>query len=209
MIALPRILAIASAPALALTVTVAAQNPAVRATAAGVTGVALLAGLSLAGALRERDQLPKAAQSFLQATIQASSVTSCLQGARDELFVPGRGELHTSEAAQSALARLRSCDVAGLESALNAVHLPPAAPVTDKPRREARADLVQGLATLRRMVLDARGADIAMTRNVKDAADGTAVILAYRSASAGSDRAYTLAEEALALLGRPQSTVAS
>ena len=185
-----------------------ATHPAIRAAAAGVTGVAVLAGLSLAGALHERDQLPVAARGFLQATIQASAVTSCLQGARDELFEPGHGQLHTSVAAQSALARLRGCDVNGLEHVLGAVHLPPAAPVTDTARREARADLVKGIAALRRMVLDARGADAAMTRNVTDPADGTAVVLAYRSAESGSDTAYTLAEEALALLGEPQSTTA-
>lgn len=184
------------------------RNSATRAMAALACGSALLGGISLAGAVRERDQLPKAAQAFLQATIQASSVTSCLQGARDELYLPGGQRIGTAVAAQSALRRLRSCDVDALASQLNQVHLPPAAPLTNTARRQARADIVTGVAMLRRVVLDSRGADVAMTRQVSDPTDGTAVVLAYRSASAGSDAAYALADEALQLLGHPQSTTA-
>jgi len=183
-------------------------GPAARAVAALTCGAALLGGMSLAGAVRERDQLPTAAQAFLQATIQASAVTACLQGARDELYLPGGQRIGTAVAAQAALRRLRSCDVNALATQLDAVHLPPAAPLTNTARRKARADLVTGVSTLRRVVLDSRGADIAMTREVADNSDGTAVVLAYRSASAGSDAAYALADEALQLLGHPQSTPA-
>jgi hypothetical protein len=182
------------------------KSPATRAVAALACGSALLSGISLAGAVRERDQLPTAAHAFLEATIQASAVTACLQGARDELYLPGGQRIGTAIAAQAALRRLRSCDVDALASQLDEVHLPPAAPLTNTTRRKARADLVTGVSTLRRVVLDARGADVAMTREVSDPSDGTAVVLAYRSASAGSDSAYALAEQALELLGHPQSS---
>ena len=180
---------------------------AMRATAFGVAAACAVGGLSLAGAIHERDQLPVAAHQFLQATIEASAVTACLQGAQDELFLPGGGRLRTTTATNAALRRLRGCDIDTLAAKLRAVHIPPAAPLTDASRRNARAALVDGVTTLRRVVLDFRGADKAMTENVEGLADGTAVVLAYRSATAGSDAAYALADKALALLGEPQSTV--
>jgi hypothetical protein len=180
---------------------------AIRATALGVAAVCALGGVSLAGALRERSQLPEAAHQFLQATIEASAVTSCLQGAQDELFLPGGGRLRTTTATNAALRRLEGCDINVLAAKLDAVRIPPAAPLTDRARRQARAALVSGVSTLHRVVVDFRGADRAMTSNVQGLGDGTAVVLAYRSATAGSDAAYALAEQALALLGEPQSTV--
>lgn len=182
-------------------------TPVRRAAAAGVAGTCLLAAITLAGAVRERDQLPAAAHAFLTASISASAVTTCLQGAQDELFLPGIGRLHTRNAVEAALNQLRSCDLQELSRAIDSVHLPPAAPVTDQARRQARAAIVTGLATLRQVAVDARGADLAMAADVRSSSDGTQVVLAYRSASAGSDAAYALAEKALALLGQPQSTV--
>jgi hypothetical protein len=180
---------------------------ATRFAAFGVTVACAVGGLSLVGAMHERDALPVAAHQFLQATIEASAVTSCLQGAQDELFLPGGARLRTATATAAALSRLQGCDIDTLAQKLDAVHLPPAAPLTDAARRNARAALVTGVTTLHRVVLDFRGADRAMTANVKGLGDGTAVVLAYRSASAGSDAAYALADKALALLGEPQSTV--
>lgn len=179
----------------------------VRAAAVAACGLAVLAGVTLAGAAHERSTLPSAAQQTLQADIQASAVTTCLQGARDELYVPGVRPLHDREAVAAAERRLQGCDIRGLSRELDAVRLPPAAPVTDSARRRARADVVEAVAVLRRVVLDTAGADKLMRRNLSGAPDGTAIVLAYRSATAGSDIAYRLTEEALALLGVPQSTV--
>lgn len=179
-----------------------------------VRGVAVLsvcaAALSvttLVGGVRERSDLPHAASNFLQAAIQAGALATCLQGARDDLYMNDQPQLHNQVAVSGAMDRLRSCDTSPLVTALDAVHLPPAAPLTDTNRRRARADIVNGTAMLRRVVLDAKGARLAFERQVQGQHDGTAVVLAYRSAQVGSDTAYALADEALALLGHPQSTV--
>lgn len=181
---------------------------AVRAAAAGVCGLALLSAISLAGAAREKADLPTAAHALLQATDTASEVTGCLQGARDEIYIPGVPHpLHNRIAVEAAQRRLAGCDIDALDRDLDAVHVPPAAPITSRARRLARADVVNAVAVLRRVVLDARSADRLMRASLARHADGTAVVLAYSSASTGSDVAYGLAEEALALLGDPQSIV--
>jgi hypothetical protein len=180
----------------------------VRAVAAGVCGLALLTTVSFAGATREKSGLPKAAHQLLQATDDASEVTTCLQGARDELYLPGLAHrLHNRIAVAAAERRLASCDIGALAHDLDAVDVPPAAPVTVRERRIARADIVNAVAVLQRVVLDARAADRLMRASLSGSPDGTAVVLAYSSANTGSDVAYRLAEEALALLGDPQSTV--
>lgn len=168
---------------------------------------AALSVTTLVGGVRERNDLPKAASSFLQAAIQAGALTTCLQGARDDLYMNDQPQLHNQVAVSGAMDRLRSCDTSPLVSALDAVHLPPTAALTDSSRRRARADIVTGTAMLRRVVLDARGARLAFERQVEGQHDGTEVVLAYRSAETGSDTAYALADEALALLGHPQSSV--
>lgn len=179
-----------------------------RMAAAGVCGAALLSAVTLAGAAREKADLPTAAHALLQATDSASEVTACLQGARDEIYVPGAPpQLHNPVAVRAAEARLSGCDIDALANDIDAVHVPPAAPVTVRSRRIARTDIVNAVAVLRRVVLDARAADRLMRASLRGTADGTAVVLAYSSASTGSDVAYRLADEALALLGDPQSTV--
>jgi len=184
-----------------------ADRTVVRGVAVLTTCAAALSVTTLIGGVRERNDLPHAAQSFLQASIQAGALTTCLQGARDDLYLNDQPQLHNQVAVSGAMDRLRSCDTGALTSALDAVHLPPAAALTDANRRRARADIVTGAAMLRRVVLDARGARLAFERQIQGRRDGTAVVLAYRSASTGSDTAYALADEALALLGHPQSTV--
>lgn len=178
-----------------------------RAVTAAVAGVVALGGVTLAGALHERDGLPLAAHRLLEATDSASAVTSCLQGARDELYVPGVQPLYDAVAVDAARRRLDGCDIGALSRALDQVDVPPAAPITDRARRIARNDITGAVAALRRVVLDARGATKLMRANVAGRPDGTAVVLAYRSATSGSDTAYQLTVEALALLGEPQSTV--
>lgn len=174
---------------------------------AAVLSAALTVTLAV-GAVREKAGLPRAAEQFLQATIQASALTTCLQGSRDDLFMPGDpSHVHDPVAVAAALARLRTCSTEPLSAALDRVNLPPAAALTDRDRRRARADMVTGIALLRRVVLDADGARVDMERQIRGKADGTAVVLAYRSADSGSTTAYALAEEALALLGHPQSSV--
>jgi hypothetical protein len=180
---------------------------AVRGVAALSVCAAALSVTTLVGGVRERVGLPPAAASFLQATIQAGALTTCLQGARDDLYINDLPQLHNPVAVSGAMDRLRSCDTSPLVAALDAVHLPPAAALTDANRRHARADIVTGTAMLRRVVLDARGARLAFERQVRGQHDGTTVVLAYRSAQTGSDAGYALANEALALLGHPQSTV--
>lgn len=180
----------------------------VRVAAAGMCGLALLSAVTLAGAAHEKADLPTAAHALLHATDTASEVTACLQGARDEIYIPGIAHpLHNRIAVQAAERRLAGCNIAALAGDLDAVHVPPAAPVTSRARRVARADIVNAVTVLHRVVLDARAADRLMTASLKGSADGTAVVLAYSSASTGSDVAYRLADEALALLGDPQSTV--
>jgi hypothetical protein len=179
----------------------------VRSMAVLTTCAAALSVTTLIGGVRERNDLPRAAQSFLQASIQAGALTTCLQGARDDLYIDDQAQLQNQIAVSGAMDRLRSCDTRPLAAALDAVHLPPAAALTDARRRQARADIVTGTATLRRVILDARGARAAFERQIHGQRDGTAVVLAYSSASTGSDSAYALADEALALLGHPQSTV--
>lgn len=180
----------------------------VRIAAAAICGLAVLSAVSLAGAAREKADLPTAAHALLQATDAASEVTACLQGARDEIYVPGVAHpLHNRVAVEAAVRRLAGCDIDALARAVDGVHVPPAAPVTTRARRLARADVVAAVAALHRVVLDAHGADRLMRESLKGRADGTAVVLAYSSASTGSDVAYGLADEALALLGDPQSTV--
>jgi hypothetical protein len=180
----------------------------VRAAAAGVCGLALLTTVSFAGATREKADLPKAAHQLLLATDDASAVTACLQGARDELYLPGvPHRLDSRVAVTAAERRLSGCEIDTLAQDLDAVDLPPAAPITVRERRIARADIVNAVAVLRRVVLDARAADRLMRASLTGSPDGTAVVLAYSSANTGSDVAYRLAEEALALLGDPQSTV--
>lgn len=179
-----------------------------RVTAAGVCGLALLSAVTLAGAAREKASLPTAAHALLHATDTASEVTACLQGARDEIYIPGAPpQFHNRAAVEAAERRLSGCDIASLADDLSAVHVPPAAPVTSRDRRIARADIVNAVSVLQRVVLDARAADRLMRASLKGSADGTAVVLAYSSASTGSDVAYRLADESLALLGDPQSTV--
>lgn len=184
-----------------------ADRAVVRSVAVLSVCAAALSVTTLIGGVRERDDLPRAAASFLQASIQAGALTTCLQGARDDLFINGRPQLADQVAVSGAMDRLRSCDTTPLVTALNAVRLPPAAALTTAKRRQARADIANGTAMLRRVVLDARGARLAFERQVHGQHDGTAVVLAYRSAQSGSDTSYALADEALALLGRPQSTV--
>lgn len=179
----------------------------IRSVAVLSTCAAALSVTALVGAVRERDGLPDAAEQFLQATIQAGALTTCLQGARDDLFIDGPAHPPSPVAVAGARARLGTCDTSVLTAALDGVRLPPAAAVTDAKRRRARADLVNGTALLRRVVLDARGARLAFEQQVGGAHNGTVVVLAYRSAETGSDTAYALADEALALLGRPQSSV--
>lgn len=180
----------------------------VRIAAAGVCGLALLSAVSLAGAAREKADLPTAAHALIQATDTASEVTDCLQGARDEIYIPGVPHpLHNRIAVQAAQRRLAGCDIDTLATDLDAVHVPPAAPITSRARRLARADIVNAVAVLHRVVLDARGADRLMRASLSGHADGTAVVLAYSSANTGSDVAYRLAVESLALLGDPQSIV--
>ena len=179
-----------------------------RVAAAAVCGLAVLTTVSFAGTVRERDALPKAAHQLLLATDDASAVTSCLQGARDEIYIPGAPpRLHDRVAVTAAERRLSGCDIDTLARDLDAVHLPPAAPITVRGRRIARADIVNAVAVLERVVLDARAADRLMRASLAGAPNGTAVVLAYSSANTGSDTAYRLVEEALALLGDPQSTV--
>lgn len=179
-----------------------------RVAAAGACGLAVLSGVTLAGAAREKADLPTAAHALLLASDTASEVTSCLQGARDELYIPGvPHQLHSRAAVTAAERRLAGCDIDALAHDLDAVHVPPAAPVTARVRRVARADIVNAVAILDRVVLDARAADRLMRASLKGRADGTSVVLAYSSANTGSDVAYRLVLEALALLGDPQSTV--
>jgi hypothetical protein len=176
--------------------------------AAVVCSLAAVLSVSVTvGAARERSALPRAAQVLLQATIDASALSGCLQGTRDDLFAPGARGSHARVAVDSALRRLSTCDVDTLAGRLDEVRLPAPAAVTDDRRRRAHDDIVSAVALLRRVVLDARGARTAVARQARGAADGTAVALAYRSAESGSDAAYALVEEALALLGHPQSTV--
>jgi hypothetical protein len=164
--------------------------------------------VALTGSARERADLPTAAHALLLATDTASEVTSCLQGARDELYIPGvPHRLHNRVAVAAAERRLAGCDIDALSRDIDAVHVPPAAPITSHARRVARADVVNAVAALRRVALDARAADRLMRASLRGSADGTAVVLAYSSANTGSDVAYGLAEEALALLGDPQSAV--
>jgi hypothetical protein len=180
----------------------------VRFAAAGVCGLGVLASVSFAGTVRERADLPKAAHQLLLATDDASAVTSCLQGARDEIYIPGAPpQLHNRIAVTAAQRRLSGCDIDTLARDLDAIHVPPAAPITVRERRIARADIVNAVAVLRRVVLDARAADRLMRASLAGSPNGTSVVLAYSSANTGSDVAYRLAEEALALLGNPQSTV--
>jgi hypothetical protein len=180
---------------------------AVRSVAVLTSCAAALSVAVLVGGIRERDDLPGAAGQFLQASIQAGALTTCLQAARDDLYVDQQPRLHDQVAISGAMDRLRGCDTEPLVAALDAVHLPPAAALTDAPRRRARADIVMGVGLLRRVVLDAHGARLAFERQIEGQKDGTAVVLAYRSAQVGSDTSYALADEALALLGHPQSTV--
>lgn len=179
----------------------------VRGVAVLTTCAAALSVTTLVGGVRERNDLPRAAESFLQATIQAGALTTCLQGARDDLYIDQRPQLHDQIAVSAAMRRLQGCDTTELVTALDAVHVPPAAALTTADRRHARADIVTGTTMLRRVVLDARGARLAFVQQVQGDHDGTAVVLAYRSAQTGSTTAYALADEALALLGHPQSTV--
>lgn len=180
-----------------------------RAVAAGACGVTLLAATVLGGAVHERDALTPAAEALLQATIAAQQVTTCIQGVRDELYVPGVPPLlHDPTAVVAAANRLRSCDTRPLSAALADIHLAPAAPLTTSVRRQARADVAKASAELARVVLDAHGAVNGMQRALAaHQPDGTDVILAFSSANTGTTDAYALAEEALELLGHPQSSV--
>ena len=185
-----------------------ARRTATRGAAFAVSVTAALSVTVAAGAFREGHGLPLSAHRFLQATIDASELSTCLQGARDELYVPGLGaRFHDPVAVDAALARLRTCDMAGLSHDLDRIGLPPAAAVTTAGRRTARSDIVMGTTLLRRVVLDAHGAENALSREVRGAPDGTAVVLAYRSADSGASAASALAYDALARLGDPQSTV--
>ena len=168
---------------------------------------ALVAAAALYGAARERADLPGAAAQFLQATIVAGEVTTCLGGVQDELYLPGQPRLRSGLSVRAARDRLRTCDLRPLQLQLDRIHLPPDPPVLDDSRRQAAADLRTGLGYLRRVVLDARGAARAMSQDLRHS-NGAAVILAYRSAQIGSDSAYALAVQALALLGRSPSSVA-
>jgi hypothetical protein len=180
----------------------------VRVAAAGVCGLAVLASVSLAGTVRERADLPKAAHQLILATDDASAVTSCLQGARDEIYIPGSPPLlHDRIAVGAAERRLAGCDIDSLARDLDAIHVPPAAPITVAKRRLARADIVNAVAVLQRVVLDARAADRLMRASLAGAPNATSVVLAYNSSNTGSDVAYRYAVEASALLGDPQSTV--
>ncbi len=183
------------------------RGPAARAVAVAVGATTLLGGVSLAGVLHERLALPAAAEEFRQATMAASALTSCLQGVRDELFLPGQGEVRTGMARRAALSRLRGCDVVALDRGLDDVHLPPAAPLIDADHRAAREAIADGVETLRRVALDARGAVSLMSADIYGSADAVPVVLAYRSATVGSVTAAGLSDRALALLGRPQTTV--
>jgi hypothetical protein len=180
----------------------------VRIAAAGVCGLAVLASVSLAGAAREKADLPTAAHQLLLATDDASAVTVCLQGARDDVYMPGVAHpLRNRISVALAERRLSGCEIDKLARDLDAVHVPPAAPITVRERRIARTDIVNAVAVLRRVVLDARAANRLMRASLAGSPNGTAVVLAYSSANTGSAVAYRLAEEALALLGDPQSTV--
>lgn len=183
-----------------------ADRSLVRGVAVVTTCAAALSVTVLVSAVRERNGLPNAANQFLQASIQAGALTTCLQGARDDLYVGEVPQVHNQYKVAGAMDRLRSCDTTSLTTALDKIRLPPAAALTDASRRRARGDIVTGTAMLRRVILDARGARLAFERQIDGERDGTAVVLAYRSAESGSDAAYALADEALALLGHPQSS---
>ena len=151
--------------------------------------------------------LSLAAQGFLQATIEAQALTTCLDGARDDLNLD-RGARSPSQVADTgAQRRLRTCDTSVLVGALDAVHVPAAGAASTPGQRRARADIVTGTAMLRRVVMDAENAKRAIEHQAQGVPTGNAVALAYRSAQTGSRAAYALADEALALLGHPQSTV--
>ena len=173
--------------------------------------IALLAVTVVAGTARERSGLPAAARALRPAVASAASLLSCFEGVQDDLFGGlARGGAATPASRALASQSLRSCDVAGLRARVAAVHVPPAAPLTDAPHRQVRAELAAARSALDRAVLDAGATrddmQAALTAPDARAAD---VATGYRAVRAGYETAVAGLRAAEVELERMQAGVSA
>lgn len=148
----------------------------------------VLLGAVAVGVKRERQALPEATEQLRLATVASADLLTCFQGVQDDLYVDTAGTT-TVASVGDARERLQGCDVDRLAALLQAIDVPPPAPLTTAARRRARAAVEDGAATLHRVVLDARGAKASMAADLSGGKEGSAVVLGVRAVAAGDGRA--------------------
>lgn len=160
---------------------------------------ALLLGALHAGSSREHASLPRSAAQLRLAVIDAGGVLTCFQGVQDEIYVPGVGRVSTPAAIGAARSRLATCDVGELETQLGEVDLPPQAALDGGPDRHARSLIVGALTALQQVVIESDGTKRAMAANITDNRQGELMVLGFRAAQLGYDRANGLYSEVQAI----------
>jgi hypothetical protein len=160
---------------------------------------ALLVAAVLTGQAREHRELPAAAQQVRLAVDDAAELLSCFQGVQDELSIPG--QVHPSaQQVRSARSRLLTCHLGPLRARLDATNVPAAAAVTGDTDRVARQHLAGAASALRRVILEAEGTRKAMSLGLRSDRQGAEMVLGYRAAEAGYERAVVLLSTAEAML---------
>lgn len=144
--------------------------------AAAVLLTPLVIGASTSASMAQAGRaVPTAAAHVRAALVDASAVTSCLQGSQDDLFTPV-GTTRVSRLA--AAARLRSCDTDGFARATARLTVPRAAPLQTAQTLRRRTALARAVPLLRQAAADAR---TARQTGLDTGADAARFVVAYRS----------------------------
>ena len=145
--------------------------------AAAVVLTPLVVGASTAASIaRAREALPTATSHVRAALIEASALTSCLQGSQDDLFTPSGGT--TAVSRRAAAARLGSCDTDGFRRTTARLTVPRAAPLQAAQTLRRRAALACAVPLLQQAAADG---GTARATGLGAGAVAARFVVAYRS----------------------------
>lgn len=166
--------------------------------AAAVILAPAVVGVSTALSIhRDQAELPASVSAVRAALVEAAALGSCLQGTQDDMFSAGGGA-PTPILRSSAAARLRTCDDVAFGRTVNALKVPPAAPLQSQTTARTRAALAHDVQLLRQAAADARTARRA-SLSTDDSRGSQLLVVAYRSftdAIGQADGWLTVAEAA-------------